>query len=130
MPTRDSTFRKEHAMKYICLVYVEEKILNALPKPERKLLSDEHGLLRKTPESRPAAGGITSSSGRDSYDGPEPGRKSFNDRRAICRNQGATGRISHDRCTGPERCHPYRLEFSGRSHRQHRGTSDERIGLR
>lgn len=28
-------------MKYICLVYVEEKILNALPKSERKLLSDE-----------------------------------------------------------------------------------------
>ena len=28
-------------MKYICLVYVEEKVLNALPKTERKLLSDE-----------------------------------------------------------------------------------------
>jgi hypothetical protein len=28
-------------MKYLCLVYVEEKILNALPKSERQSLSDE-----------------------------------------------------------------------------------------
>ena len=28
-------------MKYLCLVYVEENILNALPKPERQALSDE-----------------------------------------------------------------------------------------
>ena len=28
-------------MKYLCLVYVEENTLNALPKPERQLLSDE-----------------------------------------------------------------------------------------
>ena len=28
-------------MKYLCLVYVEEKILNALPKHERQTLSDE-----------------------------------------------------------------------------------------
>ena len=28
-------------MKYLCLVYVEENILNALPKTERKSLSDE-----------------------------------------------------------------------------------------
>lgn len=28
-------------MKYLCLVYVEEKILNGLPKTERKSLSDE-----------------------------------------------------------------------------------------
>ena len=28
-------------MKYICLVYVEEKILSALPKGERQSLSDE-----------------------------------------------------------------------------------------
>lgn len=28
-------------MKYLCLIYVEEKILNALPKDERKAISDE-----------------------------------------------------------------------------------------
>ena len=28
-------------MKYLCLVYIEEKILNALPKAERQSLSDE-----------------------------------------------------------------------------------------
>jgi hypothetical protein len=28
-------------MKYICLVYIEENILNALPKTERQSLSDE-----------------------------------------------------------------------------------------
>ena len=28
-------------MKYLCLVYIEEKILNALPKDERQSLSDE-----------------------------------------------------------------------------------------
>ena len=28
-------------MKYLCLVYIEEKILNALPKVERQSLSDE-----------------------------------------------------------------------------------------
>ena len=28
-------------MKYLCLVYVEEKVLNAMAKPERQLLSDE-----------------------------------------------------------------------------------------
>ena len=28
-------------MKYLCLVYVEEKILNTLPKSERQVLSDE-----------------------------------------------------------------------------------------
>ncbi len=28
-------------MKYLCLVYVEEKILNVLPKTERQTLSDE-----------------------------------------------------------------------------------------
>ena len=28
-------------MKYLCLVYVEERILNALPKSERQSLSDE-----------------------------------------------------------------------------------------
>ena len=28
-------------MKYLCLVYLEEKILHALPKEERQLLSDE-----------------------------------------------------------------------------------------
>lgn len=32
---------EEHVMKYICLVYVEEKLLNALPKTERQSLSDE-----------------------------------------------------------------------------------------
>jgi hypothetical protein len=39
--TIDSTFQKEHAMKYICLVYIEEQILNALPNTERQSLSDE-----------------------------------------------------------------------------------------
>ncbi|CUQ66508.1 YciI family protein [Candidatus Nitrospira inopinata] len=28
-------------MKYLCLIYVEEKALNALPKNERKAISDE-----------------------------------------------------------------------------------------
>lgn len=28
-------------MKYLCLIYVEEKILNAMPKPERQAISDE-----------------------------------------------------------------------------------------
>jgi hypothetical protein len=28
-------------MKYLCLVYVEEPVLNALPKEERQVLSDE-----------------------------------------------------------------------------------------
>ena len=28
-------------MKYLCLVYVEEKVLNTLPKEERQVLSDE-----------------------------------------------------------------------------------------
>jgi hypothetical protein len=28
-------------MKYLCLVYIEEHVLNALPKPERQSLSDE-----------------------------------------------------------------------------------------
>lgn len=28
-------------MKYLCLVYVEEKVLNALPRDERQRLSDE-----------------------------------------------------------------------------------------
>ena len=28
-------------MKYLCLVYVEEHVLNGLPKPERQSLSDE-----------------------------------------------------------------------------------------
>ena len=28
-------------MKYLCLVYVEEKVLNEMPKPERQSLSDE-----------------------------------------------------------------------------------------
>lgn len=28
-------------MKYLCLVYLEEKVLNAMAKPERQLLSDE-----------------------------------------------------------------------------------------
>jgi hypothetical protein len=31
----------EHTMKYLCLVYVEEKILHALPSHERVALSDE-----------------------------------------------------------------------------------------
>jgi hypothetical protein len=39
--TTDSTFHEEYAMKYICLVYVEEKILSGLPKSERQSLSDE-----------------------------------------------------------------------------------------
>jgi len=41
MSTMDSTFHEEHAMKYICLIYIEENILNALPKTERQSLSDE-----------------------------------------------------------------------------------------
>ncbi len=28
-------------MKYLCLIYVEENILNAMPKPERQAISDE-----------------------------------------------------------------------------------------
>jgi hypothetical protein len=28
-------------MKYLCLIYVEETILNAMPKPERQAISDE-----------------------------------------------------------------------------------------
>ena len=28
-------------MKYLCLVYVEETVLNAMAKPERQSLSDE-----------------------------------------------------------------------------------------
>jgi len=32
---------REHIMKYLCLVYVEEKILHALPSHERVALSDE-----------------------------------------------------------------------------------------
>jgi hypothetical protein len=41
MSTMDSTCHEERAMKYICLVYIEENILNALPKTERQSLSDE-----------------------------------------------------------------------------------------
>jgi hypothetical protein len=32
---------KEHTMKYLCLVYVEEKILHAMPQSERVVLSNE-----------------------------------------------------------------------------------------
>jgi hypothetical protein len=32
---------QESVMKYLCLVYVEEKVLNAMAKPERQSLSDE-----------------------------------------------------------------------------------------
>src|SRR5262245_31016420 len=32
---------RERAMKYLCLVYVEEKTLNAVPKDQRQTLSDE-----------------------------------------------------------------------------------------
>jgi hypothetical protein len=32
---------KEPIVKYLCLVYVEEQVLNGLPKPERQSLSDE-----------------------------------------------------------------------------------------
>lgn len=31
----------EDVMKYLCLIYVEERILNAIPKDERHMLSEE-----------------------------------------------------------------------------------------
>jgi len=39
--TRMPPQTKEPIMKYLCLVYVEEHVLNGLPKPERQSLSDE-----------------------------------------------------------------------------------------
>jgi hypothetical protein len=112
-------------MKYLCLVYVEEKTLNALSRDERVALSDESmaycdGLQKK----RSTAWGLTPSSGRGRDDGAGARRESLHDRRALRRNEGTVGRVPVDRCSGPQRRRTDRVEVSRRSVRQYRSAAD------
>ena len=112
-------------MKYLCLVYYDEKKLEALSKSEYDALMDEVLAYR---EALRKSGHYISSDGlesvRDGHDRADPERQGVHDRRPVRRDEGAARRVHAHRGPGPERGHPGGLEDPAGAPGVHRGAAD------
>ncbi len=105
-------------MKYLCLVYLDEKRLDELPDEDcvaydTGIRKSGHCIASEALESVQTATTVRVRNG-----------KVGDHRRAIRRDQGTACRLLHDRGQGFERSHPARIENPAGAGGQHRGAAD------
>ena len=98
--------RAGRQMKYLCLVYLEEQKLHAVP--GQRVLR----LRQRVQEQRRSGCRRSASARRDRHDRAVARRQSSITGRTVCGDQGAARRLLSDRGAGPERRHPGRVEDS------------------
>ena len=115
----------EHAMKYLCLAYEEEKKLNALSQSEWERPQErDPGLCRGPAEERSLDRHARTPKRSDRQHRAGSKRQAVGDRRPLRRDQGAAGRVLPDRCQGPERGHPGRVAVAVGAPWEYRGAAD------
>ena len=115
-------------MKYLCLIYDEEKKLGAMPKAESDAFMGEYfGFTEGIKKSGHYLGGNALQPVADRHDRPRPERQGVDDRRAVRRDHGTARRLLPDRGQGPERRDPGRGEDPVLADRQHRGPADHGV---
>ena len=111
-------------MKYLCLIYDEEKKLAAMPQSESDAFMGEYfAFTEGIQQERPLPRRRGAAAGPDRHDGPDPERQGLHHRRAVRRDQGAARRLLPDRGQGPERGDPGRGQDPLGEARQRRGAA-------
>ena len=84
-------------MNYLCLVYLEETALNAMPEGEFNAFSDEHVAVDE--ELKQSGHSIAAEALQPvhGHDRPGPGRQAVRHRRPVRRDQGTAARVLPDR---------------------------------
>jgi len=116
-----TTTTEEGTMKYLCLVYFEEKKLDAIPKSEFDALAAE--CLAYDEELRKSGHCIAS----DRHDRAGPERQAVRHRRSLRRDEGAAGRVLPHQREGLGRGHSIGLQEPAGPSRQHRGAADQGV---
>ena len=109
-------------MRYVCLIYDDEKNWEKMPKPDADAMMGEYFAFTEdikknghyhAGEALQPVGTATTVRVRNG--------KTVDHRRSLCRDQGAAGRLLPHRRPGPERGHPDRVARPVRTDREHRG---------
>ncbi len=105
-------------MKYLCLVYLDEKRLDEVPDEDcveydAAIREKGYCLASEALQSVQTATSVRVRNG-----------KRLDHRRPVCRNQGTARGLLHDRGAGPERSDPDRLQDSPGARGLRRGAAD------
>ena len=115
-------------MKYLCLIYDEEKKMAGMSKSEGDAFMGEYGAYHRVGQGeRPLPGRQPAPAGPHRDHDPQPQRQGVDDRRSVRRDQGTARRLLPDRSQGSQRGHPGRVADPVGQDRQHRGPADHGV---